>query len=149
MASVVEMPPPDDAADLKEDLLFEIYQKKAELKMLGCDMSVTIDDFLGVTRALALDVQIEKLKKQIARMTNMIARMTNMKSLYAPSNSTSALVSTLAASSVGAAQMVVMNNGSEQMMVVKRGRQPNSSPIDPIDPDWTGHTESEKKANIF
>jgi hypothetical protein len=98
--------------------------------MLGCDMSVTIDDFLSETRALALDVQIEKLKKQIARMTNMIARMTNMKS------SASALVSTLAPSSEAAAQTVL----------VKRGRQPNSSPIDSIDPDTP---KAKKKANIF
>ena len=88
--------------------------------MLGFDM-VTIPDFLRETRALAVDVGIEKLRKQIARMKK-------MKSLNAPSNSTSALVSTSAPSSDGAAQMVAMNNGGAQRVGVKRGRDRDSSP---------------------
>ena len=104
-----------DPEDLREDLMQDIIQLQGELKRLGYDM-VYIPDFLKETRALALDVQIQKLRKQIDRMRKIIKN--------APSNSTtysSAFVSTLAPSSEGAAQMVVMINGGEKV-VVKRGR---------------------------
>ena len=77
-----------DPDDLRDDLMSDIIQLQGDLKRLGYDM-VYIPDFLKETRALAHDAQIQKLRKQIDRMRK-------MKDLHAPSNSTSALVSTSA-----------------------------------------------------
>ena len=77
-----------DPEDLRDYLVMDMLQLKADLKMLGIDM-FHIPDFLKETRALEIDAQIQKLRKQIDRMTK-------MKNQNAPSNSTSALVSTLA-----------------------------------------------------
>ena len=83
-----------DPEDLRDDLMSDIIELQGDLKRLGYDM-VYILDFLKETRALALDAQIQKIRKQIERMRK-------MKDLNAPSNSTGALVSTLAPSSEGA-----------------------------------------------
>ena len=96
-----------DPEDLRDDLVMDMLQLQADLKMLGIDMG-HIPDFLKDTRGLEIDAQIQKLRKQIDRMTK-------MKNRNAPSNSTSALVSTLAPSSVGAAQMVAINNSCEKI----------------------------------
>ena len=105
-----------DPEDLKEDLVMDIIRLQKDLNVLGYNM-LYIQDFLKKTETLEVDAQIQKLRKQIDRMTK-------LKNQDAPSNSTSALVSTLAPSSVGAAQK----------MVKKRGRVPNSSAIVPATP---------------
>ena len=108
MDTAVPAPEPED---LRDDLVMRVIQLQKDLTMLGLEL-VYIPDFLKETRALEVGAQIQKLRKHIERMTK-------MKDENAPSNSTSALVSTLAPSSVGAAQKVVK----------KRGRDPNSSTI--------------------
>ena len=99
-----------------EDLVMDIIRLQKDLNVLGYNM-LYIQDFLKKTETLEVGAQIQKLRKHIERMTK-------LKDENAPSNSTSALVSTLAASSVGAAQKVVK----------KRGRVPNSSAIVPATP---------------
>ena len=99
-----------DPEDLTDDLVMDIIQLQKDLTMLGLDM-IYIQDFLKKTETLEVGAQIQRLRKQIDRMTK-------LKNQNAPSNSTSALVSTLAPSSVGAAQMVAINNGGEK----KRGK---------------------------
>ena len=97
MDTAVPAPEPED---LRDYLVMRVIQLQKDLTMLGLDM-IYIPDFLKETRALEIDAQIQKLRKQIDRMTK-------MKNQNAPSNSTSALVSTLAPSSVGAAQIVAI-----------------------------------------
>ena len=110
MDTAVPAPEPED---LRNDLVICVIQLQADLTNLGLNMTY-ITDFLKETRALEVGAQIPKLRKHIELMTK-------LKDKNAPSNSTSALVSTLAPSSasVGAAQKVVK----------KRGRDPNSSTI--------------------
>ena len=110
MDTAVPAPEPED---LRNDLVICVIQLQADLTNLGLNMAY-ITDFLKETRALEVGAQIPKLRKHIELMTK-------LKDKNAPSNSTSALVSTLAPSSasVGAAQKVVK----------KRGRDPNSSTI--------------------
>ena len=103
--------PAPETEDLRDDLVICVIQLQADLTKLGLNMAY-ITDFLKETRALEVGAQIPKLRKHIELMTK-------LKDKNAPSNSTSALVSTLAPSSVGAAQKVVK----------KRGRDPNSSTI--------------------
>ena len=105
-----------DPEDLRDNLVMVVIQLQKEMTMFGLDQ-VYIPDFLKRTEKLEVDAQIQKLRKQIDRMTK-------MKNENAPSSSTKALVSTLAPSSVGAAQK----------MVKKRGRVPNSSAIVPATP---------------
>ena len=103
--------PAPDPEDLRDDLVLDVIQLQKDLAMLGLDLYY-IPDFLKRTANLELDAQIQKLRMQIERMTK-------MKDHNAPSNSTSALVSTLAPSSAG---------------VKKRGRVTNSSTIVPASP---------------
>ena len=103
MDTAVPAPEPED---LRDDLVMRVIQLQKDLTMLGLELAY-IPDFLKETRALEVGAQIQKLRKHIERMTK-------LKDENAPSNSTSALVSTLAPSSVGAAQMVAINNGGEK-----------------------------------
>ena len=103
--------PAPETEDLRDDLVIRVIQLQKDLTKLGLAMDY-IPDFLKETRALEVGAQIQKLRKHIERMTK-------MKDENAPSNSTSALVSTLAPSPVG---------------VKKRGRVPNSSTIVPASP---------------
>ena len=109
-----------DPEDLKEDLVMDMLQLQADLKMRGIDLGGHIQDFLRDIRGLETDAQIQRLRKQIDRMTK-------MKNRNAPSNSTSALVSTLAPSSVGAVQMVAINNSCEK--IKDASHAPNSSAV--------------------
>ena len=103
--------PAPDPEDLRDDLVQDVVQLRADLAMIGLDLP-HIPDFLKRTAKLELDAQIQKLRMQIEKMTT-------MKDRNAPSNSTSALVSTLAPSSAA---------------VQKRGRVTNSSTIVPASP---------------
>ena len=96
-----------DPDDLRDNLMLDIIQLHGDFNRLGDDHMIYIPDFLKETRALAVDAQIQKLRKQIDCMRK-------MKDLNAPSNSTSALVSTSAPSSEEAAQMVALNSGVEK-----------------------------------
>ena len=78
--------PAPDPEDLRDDLVQDVVQLHKDLAMLGLDLFY-IPDFLKRTAKLELDAQIQKLRMQIEKMTT-------MKDRNAPSNSTSALVST-------------------------------------------------------
>ena len=75
-----------DPKDLRDDLTFEIIELGGNLKGLGYDTD-HITDFLKETRALAMDVHIQKLRKQIER--------TRKLKDHVHSKSTSAIVSAL------------------------------------------------------
>ena len=59
---------PDPAdLELREDLEFEIVALRRDLKILGYDAEA-FPDVLNETRALAMDAQIQKLRKWAERM---------------------------------------------------------------------------------
>jgi hypothetical protein len=79
-----------DPQDLRDELVFEIMELRGDLKGLGYDMD-DLPDFLKEIRAMALEAQIQKLRKQAERMRQLLKKK-------AHSNSPNALLSASAPS---------------------------------------------------